>query len=233
MQYFFEPELQNGTETLNEDESAHCIKVFRHREGDNIGLLDGHGGIYQAIIKKANPKQLSFEIINKKIVPSPSYKIHLAIAPTKNSDRMEWLVEKLTEIGVTEISLIFTQNSERRKYRTDRLHKKVIGAIKQSKNPFLPVLHEPVDLNNFLTIDAADQKFIAFVDSDNPHHLKSLAISQKKYSVLIGPEGDFTREELKLCSEKGYRKVTLGENVLRTETAGFVAVNTLHLINTL
>lgn len=232
MQYFFEPGIPDGAETLNEDESAHCIKVFRHKEGDQIGLLDGKGGIYKAIIRKANPKNVVFEILEKGITPTPSYHIHLVIAPTKNADRMEWLVEKLSEIGVASISLIFTQNSERRKYRADRLQKKIIMALKQSKNPYAPQLNKPVDLNNFLKDDIEHQKFIAFVDPENPVHLKRLAKPLSSYTILVGPEGDFTKEELTACIAAGYDKVSLGGNVLRTETAGLVAVNTLHLINT-
>ncbi|MGK7388954.1 MAG: RsmE family RNA methyltransferase [Candidatus Cyclobacteriaceae bacterium M2_1C_046] len=232
MQYFFEPGIPEGTETLNEEESVHCIKVFRHKEGDQIGLIDGKGGVYKAVIRKANPKNVVFEILERNISPSPSYQIHLVIAPTKNADRMEWLVEKLAEIGVTSINLVFTQNSERRKYRIDRLQKKIIAALKQSKNPFAPQLYEPVDLQVFLNKENTHQKFIAFVDPENPDHLSTKGKPDSSYTILIGPEGDFTKEELYECIAVGYEKVSLGNHVLRTETAGLMAVHTLHLINT-
>lgn len=232
MQYFFQPEILDGADSLNEEESAHCIKVFRHKEGDIIGILDGKGGLYEAVIKEAHPKKVKFTIQNKKTVPPPAYDLHLAIAPTKSSDRMEWLTEKLTEIGISSIHLIYTQNSERRKYRIDRLEKKMIAALKQSKNPFAPHIYPPVDLKEFLSKKTSDQKFVAFVDPENKMNLNDAARKEVSTTILIGPEGDFTKEEIELCKSAGYAMISLGGNILRTETAGLVAVHTLHLINT-
>lgn len=231
MNYFYAPQLKDGADFLNEEESAHCVRVLRHKEGDTIGLLDGKGGKYTASIRQANPNKTSLNILDKIIIPTPSYKIHLAITPTKNADRMEWLVEKLTEIGVDQISLFFSQNSERRKYRTDRLEKKIIGALKQSKNPFLPQLNEPVVYNDLLTRVADDERFIAYVELEERLTLFNLAKKNKSTTILIGPEGDFTSEEVQQAEKTGFQRVSLGRNILRTETAGLLACHAIHLIN--
>lgn len=144
---------------------------------------------------------------------------------------MEWLVEKLTEIGVDRISLFFSQNSERRKYRIDRLEKKIISAMKQSKNPFIPQLNNPVKFSGLLSGCSEEQKFIAFVDQQNSHMLYDLAEKNRSVLVLIGPEGDFTSAEVSEAEKAGFRKISLGRNILRTETAALMSCHTIHLIN--
>lgn len=233
MNYFYAPHLSEGADFLDEDESAHCIRVLRHKEGDKIGLLDGKGGKYTAIIRQADPKNVTFTISGQLTVKKPSYSIHLAIAPTKNSDRMEWLAEKITEIGVDKISLFYSKNSERRKYKTIRLQKKIVNALKQSQNPFLPQLNDPIEFETLIAGQPEDQKFIAFVDSDNSLLLHQTAKKDTSTIILIGPEGDFTSGEVRQAENKGYRKVSLGKNILRTETAGIIACHSINLINSL
>ena len=232
MDYFYAPGIPEGADFLDEEESAHCVRVLRYKEGDVIGLLDGRGGKYSATIRQANPKNLSFTILDRSVTKKAPYSIHLAIAPTKNADRMEWLAEKLTEIGVDKITLFFSANSERRKYNTRRLQKKLVTALKQSKNPFLPELTGPVELNTLFTSQPEKQKFIAFVDADNTLMLQQAVQKKSSALILIGPEGDFTAGEVQQAEKEGYQKVSLGKNVLRTETAGLIACHTIHLINT-
>jgi 16S rRNA (uracil1498-N3)-methyltransferase len=233
MNYFYAPHITKGADFLDEDESVHCIKVLRHKEGDKIGLLDGKGGIYTAVIRHADPKKLTFRTSHQEVVKKAPYSIHIAIAPTKNSDRMEWLAEKITEIGTDKISLFFSKNSERRKYKTSRLQKKLVSALKQSRNPFLPQLNDPVDFEALITGQPETQKFIAYVDTDNPLMLHQAAQKNISTIVLIGPEGDFTPGEVRQAESEGYKKVSLGKNILRTETAGLIACHSIHLINSL
>lgn len=233
MNYFYAPHAADGGGFLNEDESSHCVKVLRHKEGDKVGLLDGQGGKYKALIQEANPKKVLFSISDQEIIKKAPYTIHIAIAPTKNSDRMEWLAEKITEIGADEISLFFSSNSERRKYKSHRFQKKLISALKQSKNPFLPQLNDPVGFKDLLKKQAEAQKFIAYVDTYNPLMLNKAAQKNLPTIILIGPEGDFTADEVKTAESAGYKKVSLGKNILRTETAGIIACHSIHLINSL
>lgn len=231
MNYFYAPQASEGIEFLDEEESAHANRALRLKNGDKIGLLDGKGSQYLAIINSSSSKKVNFSILEKKTAAPHHFTIHLLIAPTKNTERMEWLVEKLTEIGVTKISLFFSQNSERRKYRTDRLEKKIIAALKQSKNPFLPELMEPIEFNSVISQVTEEQKFIAYVDHKNPDTLFNKVHKAKNTAILIGPEGDFTKEEVILAENVGFKKISLGKNVLRTETAGLIACHAIHLIN--
>lgn len=231
MHYFYEPGIPDGVEVLNEDESSHCIRVFRLKQGDQIGLLDGQGGSYSALIVKDHPKKVGFKIIDQKRTSPPSYTIKLAIAPTKSNDRMEWLVEKLTELGYFELTLLTTFNSEKRKFREDRLIKKCVAALKQSKNLFMPKINSLIPLEKFIKQDEGEQRFIAYVDPTNPEKLVHNVKKNQAYTLLIGPEGDFSQEEVMRCQDAGYKKISLGNNTLRTETAALIGAHTLHLIN--
>lgn len=233
MNYFYAPHVPDGGDFLNEDESSHCVRVMRHKEGDKIGLLDGQGGKYTAFIRHADPKRVVYSISDQEVIKKAPYTIHIAIAPTKNSDRMEWLAEKITEIGTDEISLFFSSNSERRKFKTHRLQKKLINAMKQSKNPFLPQLNDPVEFEDLIKKQPETQKFIAYVDNDNPVKLHKVAQKNLSTIILIGPEGDFTAGEVIKAESAGYKKVSLGKTILRTETAGIIACHSIHLINSL
>lgn len=198
-------------------------------EGQNLDLTDGRGFFYVAKITKADPKKSAFEILEKRQGTKRDFHIHIAIAPTKNADRIEWFIEKATEIGIDQISFMLCKNSERKVINHERLEKVAISAMKQSQQAWLPQLSPMTPFKEIISAQA-DQKFIAYVDSENPKHLKTAATRGKKYTVLIGPEGDFSKEELSQAMNLGFEKVSLGQNRLRTETAGLVAVQILNLI---
>lgn len=230
MNLFYQPNIPQGIFHLNHEESHHAIRVLRMNEGQELNLTDGLGSFYLAKITKPDPKKCEFEITGNKLAKPKPFHIHIAIAPTKNTDRTEWFVEKATEIGIDQISFMRCQNSERKMINCERIEKIAISAMKQSQQVWLPRISEIIPFKEILKI-SADQKFIAFVDSSNPKHLQSVTSPLKKYLILIGPEGDFSNEELELATQNGFEKVSLGPNRLRTETAGLVAVQILNFIN--
>jgi 16S rRNA (uracil1498-N3)-methyltransferase len=227
---FYQSKISEGVLNLDAEESRHAVKVLRMVKGDALHLTDGRGFFYTAQITDADAKKCSFEIIEKKQSAKRGYQIHIAIAPTKNADRIEWFVEKATEIGIDEISFMLCKNSERKNINLERIEKIAISAMKQSGQAWLPKISAIVPFKEILKHNAS-QKFIAFVDEKNTNHLKSMAKSNGNYLVLIGPEGDFSQEELNLALENNFKKVSLGSNRLRTETAGLAACQILNLIN--
>ncbi|HET8859151.1 16S rRNA (uracil(1498)-N(3))-methyltransferase [Marivirga sp.] len=228
MQIFYQSELPN-VNYLEPEESKHCIKVLRKQLGDEIQIIDGKGTFYKAKISNVNHKKCEFEVFEKINDKKPTIHRHLAIAPTKNLDRMEWLVEKATEIGIDEISFLECQNSERNILKLDRLEKKVVSAMKQSIKAYQPRLNELRKFKDFISSPNAKNKYIAFVDFDNPLHFKTQLRKQEDALILIGPEGDFTKEEIELARQNGFVSVSLGNSRLRTETAGIVAIHLMNL----
>lgn len=229
MQLFYQPELANNHCWLTEDESKHCIKVLRKREGEVIVVTDGHGFFYDCIITRANAQRCEFDIREKQAEAKKLFRIHLAIAPTKNPDRLEWLIEKATEFGIDEITLIDCDHSERSFIKTERLVKVAISAMKQSQKATLPIINPLQEFSSILDYPA-EQKFIAYVDHSNPKHLLHEAIKEKSYLICIGPEGDFSKEELASALSRHFIKVSLGDSRLRTETAGMAACCLLNAI---
>jgi 16S rRNA (uracil1498-N3)-methyltransferase len=227
---FYQPNIVEGILNLDLEESRHAVKVLRMVKGDELRLTDGKGCFYTARITDDNPKKCGFEIIDKRHIAKRNYRIHIAIAPTKNADRMEWFVEKATEMGVDQISFILCQNSERKTINLDRMEKIAISAMKQSGQAWLPQLSGIIPFKEILKSEAS-QKFIAFVDETNSDHLKSMAKANGNHLVLIGPEGDFREGELSSALLADFKKTSLGKNRLRTETAGLVACQILNLIN--
>jgi len=227
---FYQPGIPEGITHLDAEESRHAVRVMRMSEGGQLTITDGKGFFYSAKITKADSKKCVFEVLDKKEVLKRNFHIHIAIAPTKNADRIEWFVEKATEIGVDEISFIFCRNSERKTINLDRMEKIAVCAMKQSQQAWLPKINDIVPIKKVIST-TSDQKFIAYVDATNPKHLQSVTQQDKKYLVLIGPEGDFSKEELDLAIQSGFEKVSLGNNRLRTETAGLAAVQILGLVN--
>jgi 16S rRNA (uracil1498-N3)-methyltransferase len=224
---------------LAEDEAKHCLKVLRMKIGDTLHLTDGNGNLATVKIVTDNLKKCVVDIENiTNYTKNNKHFIHIAIAPTKNAERMEWFVEKCVEIGVDEISFLQTEHTERTYFNDERILKKAISAMKQSLNFHLPKLNPLRSLENFYKSDFTQdhrkentQLFIAYVDKTNPETLFKSAIPNKNYCVLIGPEGDFSKTELEQALELGFRCVSLGNSRLRTETAGIVACNTLNLLN--
>lgn len=200
------------------------------KAGDTIEITDGSGFFYKATIKEADPKKCTFSITGKTETPRRPFSISIAIAPTKSIDRTEWFVEKAIETGIEQIHFVLCKNSERKSVNMERMNKIAVSAMKQSRQARLPVLHDMTALKNVLSLPAS-QKFLCYVDQENPHHLKSLAKANSDYLVLIGPEGDFAQEELTLAVDHNFVKTSLGSNRLRTETAALTACQVLNFIN--
>jgi 16S rRNA (uracil1498-N3)-methyltransferase len=229
MQLFFEPNILTQA-SLGHEESHHAIQVLRHRQGDIINIVDGKGSWVKALINKIDKKICTLSV--QSVVENykkPGHHIHIAIAPTKNLERIEWFVEKATEIGVQEISFVQCQKSERKELKNSRLYKAAVAAMKQSKQAYLPKINEITTLKELLKQDfSAMDKFVAAVDFDNIIYLQDTQLKTTNSLVLIGPEGDFANQELETLVKSGFCKVSLGSTVLRTETAGIVAVNILN-----
>lgn len=200
------------------------MRVLRMAIGDKFELTDGKGTLSQAELTSTEVKGASFRLISTSNVPKRPWSIHLAIAPTKNIDRMEWMVEKLVEIGIEKISFVRCAKSERPTVPMERLNKLVVSAMKQSRQAWLPEVCDIIGFKDFLSTAVENQRFIAHVDERNPDQLNNVFKPGESTVLLIGPEGDFTIEEVSQAKEVGFRKVSLGPNVLRTETAGLVGV---------
>lgn len=228
---FYQPDLPNGTLYLDPEESRHCIKVLRKRNGDSIHVTDGKGTLYNCTITDARPERCTFVIESSEQEKQKSFRIHIAIAPTKNPDRTEWFVEKAIEIGVDEITFVTCDNSERASVKLERIEKLALSAMKQSLKFTVCKINNIKPLRDCISQADEQQKFIAYVDQANPDELFKLAVRDQSYRVLIGPEGDFSPGELTLALEHGFKKVALGPSRLRTETAGIAACHTLNLIN--
>lgn len=204
---------------------------MRYQLGDELPVTDGKGNLYFCSIDSTSGRTCTLGIIRSEFKPKPDHHIHIALAPTKSSDRTEWFVEKATEIGIQEITFIQTHHSERSRINTERMQRVAISAMKQSGQVWLPEIHGLTDFKSLLKTDA-EQKFIAYVDKENTSiHLFHQAAKHKRYLVLIGPEGDFSPVEISEATKSGFKQINLGINVLRTETAGLAACHTLNVLN--
>lgn len=231
MHLFFTPDLKQDDFRLPEEESRHCTKVLRLKEGDVVHLVDGRGTFYTARLSSFTGRQCQVEIIReeKEYGRQPFY-IHIALAPTKSMDRLEWFVEKATEIGIHEISLLQCQRSERKQVNLDRLEKIAVSAMKQSVKAYQPKINALIPYKVFLNTTLPKKSFIAHLEEPNRQSLKEVFSPKDTYCVLIGPEGDFTPAEIEAAYGQGIRPVTLGSSRLRTETAALVACHTLHVL---
>lgn len=232
MNLFYAPDITNSkTYVLSETESKHAIRVLRLIKGDEITLIDGKGNFYTTQITDDNAKKCIVEIID--IVKEKKHQpfIHIAIAPTKNNDRMEWFVEKCTEIGISEITPLLCSNSERKKIKSERLIKTAISAMKQSLKATLPQINELTTFKDLIATSFDGEKLIAHCYEDEKSPLKNSYEKKKNVLILIGPEGDFSKEEIELAIQHNFEPITLGESRLRTETAGILACHTIHLMN--
>ncbi len=233
MQLFFQEKIELPITFLDEEESRHLVKVLRKKQGDSIRLTDGQGHVFDCVILEASLKKTSLKILTSTEISKDKFHIHLAIAPTKSPERMEWMVEKITEIGFHELTLLETMNSERSFLKTDRLHKKVISACKQSLKYRVPTLNQTKKLSELIKSKEFEdfQQFIAYVDEDHENHLLDVAKPAGKYLILIGPEGDFDPKEINDAFQAGFQPVSLGKSRLRTETAGLATVQMLQVLN--
>ena len=230
---FYAPDILSIQE-LPEEESGHAIRVLRHQAGDVIKVVDGEGTWYDCRITIAHPKHCAVEIISSAPDKHWSYGVELVVAPTKNLDRMEWFLEKATEIGIDRFIPIKSRFSERKELKTERMRKIAVSAMKQSLKATLPVIDEMTDIKKVIQEPFDGQKFIAHCMENSPRQLLSHLIeSGKNVRILIGPEGDFSPEEVSLAIENDYKPISLGEQRLRTETAALASVHTIHIINEL
>lgn len=231
MAIFYVPNI-NSEAVLPEEESLHAVKVLRLQAGSEIELVDGVGGYYIARITSAHHKRCGFEIVeSKQNFGKRNYNLHIAIAPTKSMDRLEWFVEKATEIGVDSITCIVCKHSERKIVKSERLEKIIVSAAKQSKKAYFPVLNELVSFNDLLKTYGAEHKFIAHCYEDDKRILQGEVPANSDVLILIGPEGDFSPDEVENAISSGFVPVSLGQSRLRTETAGVVAACTLAFKN--
>ena len=218
MRSFYDSNINNSsnTHTLSEEESKHIIRSLRMANGDSLIVLDGKGNSFECEIKNDHPKKCELEIVKVNQTSEPKFEIHIAVAPTKQTERIEWFIEKATEIGLTEFTPIQCSNSERSKIKTERLTKKAISAMKQSQRLFLPKINELSDIKTFIS-NHPNGLIAHCYDTER----SSLSKSFKAINcpIIIGPEGDFTKEEIDFALENGYKTITLGDNRLRTETA--------------
>lgn len=233
MQLFYTPYISGNNYTLHENESKHCIRVLRMSKGDIIHLTDGFGNLYKAKIDDNNPKACHIKIIEKfENFEKRDYYIHIAISPTKSIDRFEWFLEKATEIGIDEITPILTDRSERKQVKTERLEKIVISAMKQSIKAFKPKINKLVSLSEFINHKKTEEVLgIAHCNEGVKKRIPEIYSKGQSCLILIGPEGDFSPEEVAIASLNGFKQVSMGEARLRTETAGVVACHSVSFMN--
>ncbi|AKD04770.1 16S rRNA (uracil(1498)-N(3))-methyltransferase [Pontibacter korlensis] len=232
MHLFYTPDINSESYILSEEESKHCTRVLRLSDGDIVYLVDGIGGLYTAIIQDAHHKRCQLQVIDKQIEYGKlPYTTHIAVAPTKNMDRMEWFVEKAVEIGVSEITFLLCEHSERKNLRLDRLEKIAVSAMKQSQKGYLPLLNDLTPFHRFVQKSLPDCTFIAHLEEDATKSVKDYYKFGKPHCIMIGPEGDFSAAEIAAAYEAGIKPVTLGQSRLRTETAALVACHTLNVLH--
>ncbi len=233
MQLFYTSEINplDKEFSFDKDESKHIVKVLRKSEGQVIHITDGKGNLYISEIILASEKKCTVKINEVINHPANSFYIHLVVAPTKMNDRYEWFLEKASEIGVNEITPIICDNSERKIIKTERFDKILQSAMKQSNQFYLPKLNEPITFKQFMAQNQEGELFIAHCEERNKTLLKDTIEKNKRYTLLIGPEGDFSSKEIDTALDKGFKPVSLGHTRLRTETAAVVGCHTFVLLN--
>ena len=222
MHYFYSPDIIQSFVTLSNEESEHCVRVMRHREGDVVRVTDGCGHLAEAVVAEAHPKKCLLQILQQLTDNLLTHNgLHLAVAPTKNADRMEWLLEKAVEIGICSLTFLQCDHSERPRVNLDRLRRVAIAALKQCQTTWLPTM-EVLTFNEFIEKQRpwVANRYIAWCDDKNTRQFAAEPFTAKEVVLLIGPEGDFSEREIALAREAGYTEVKLGNRRLRTETAG-------------
>ena len=233
MQLFYNSEIKKSDLTFffDKEESKHIVKVLRKKEGGKIFITNGLGYLFESEIIMASEKKCEVKITKETFQEPTAFYTHIAVAPTKMNDRLEWFLEKATEIGIHEITPIICDHSERKVYKIDRAEKIIQAAMKQSLHFYLPKINEPVSLSQFVKSKIDGQKFIAHCEETDKKSFKNEVIKDEKITILIGPEGDFSTKEINLAIDNNFIPVTLGNTRLRTETAALVACHTIALIN--
>ncbi len=235
MQLFYNPDLvSTSTEVIfSKEESKHIAKVLRKQDGDTLQITNGKGYMFQVTLTLTNPKKCQAKVLSTHKQETLPYSLHLAVAPTKLNDRYEWFLEKATEIGITEITPIICDHSERKIVKLERLEKKVISAMKQSLKAYAPIVHPVISFSDFIKSqeNSEQQKYIAYCEESDKKSLKSLLEAKQSILILIGPEGDFSTREIEMAKLKSFVPVSLGTSRLRTETAALVACHSVAFIN--
>lgn len=237
MQLFYAPEISLPRHTLSEEESKHCVRVLRMKPGDELHLTDGRGTLHRCKVVDDNVKRCTVEIVESTAeYEKMSYRLTLAVAPTKNIDRFEWFLEKATEVGISEIYPLLSEHSERKEIKHEREEKVITSAVKQSLKAYHPTLHPMTRFKDLATMPFDGDKFIAHCNSEvgsQREYLGSLIKKGASTLILIGPEGDFSEEEIIFAIDNGFKPITLGKERLRTETAAVVATVITSTINKL
>ena len=231
MDLFFGIASDDNSITLDETESNHLINVKRAKTGDLIQVTDGKGNLFSAELLNIQQRQCKLLVRTSEKTISTKFKLHIALAPTKNIDRMEWFLEKATETGIDEISFIICRHSERREIKTERLQRVLISSMKQSLKTFLPKMNQPKNFNNFIKEKNDSTKLLFSMDANKDQNLKKHYRAGSSLTALIGPEGDFHPEELKLAIENNFMLTSLGDQRLRTETAALSVCTLFNFIN--
>lgn len=233
MHVFYTPDINADQYTLNEEESRHCTKVLRLTVGDHVFLIDGRGGLYEAEIVLETKRNVTLRVLSvQREYQKRKHHLHIAVAPTKNIDRIEWFLEKATEIGIDEISPVICERSERKIIKEDRLFKVITSAVKQSLQAYHPVLNPAMSLSDFVKRTHAGTKMLAHcVDGEPRQYISELIRPEEKYVILIGPEGDFSPAEIALALQNDFKPLTLGNTRLRTETAALAACFEVNYLN--
>jgi 16S rRNA (uracil1498-N3)-methyltransferase len=233
MQLFYNPQLDPNTESFSFDreESKHIVKVLRKKDGDILYVTDGKGRLYTTEIALASDNKCTVKVVSYEQAEASKIHLHLAVAPTKMNDRYEWFLEKATEIGISEITPIICDHSERKQINTERFEKILVSAMKQSNQYHLVKLNQPIALKDFLKLQFDGQLFIAHCAETQRQSLKHTLQPNQNVTLLIGPEGDFSPTEISLALQKNYIPVMLGETRLRTETAAIVACHSVVFAN--
>ena len=229
---FYTPDINGLKYTLNEEESNHAVRVLRLKANDEITLIDGRGGWYRACIVDAQHKRCVVEVLDQQTkYGKRPYRLHIGICPTKNMDRFEWFIEKTTEIGIDEITPLLCEHSERKQINPERLQRIMIAAMKQSKKAYLPKLNEITSFGKWLMTLSANANYIAHCNDGGQQPLKFLYTPGNDAVIAIGPEGDFSGQEIKQALCSGFKEISLGKSRLRTETAGVAACHGIYFIN--
>ena len=233
MQLFYNPTINETTEnfSFDKEESKHIIKVMRKKGGDILYVTNGLGQLFTTEITLGSDIKCTVKIISFEQAEKPKYHLHLAVAPTKMNDRYEWFLEKATEMGISEITPIICDHSERKFVKNDRFDKIILSAMKQSAQVFLPKLNEPIAFKDFIKNQTNGQLFIGHCEETEKKSLKNVLKPNTDVTILIGPEGDFSNKEIALAIENNYIPVSLGATRLRTETAAIVACHSVVLLN--
>ena len=233
MQLFYNSEIKSGdkTFTFDKEESKHIIKVLRKQEGHKIHITNGLGFLFISEITLGLDKKCEVKITEEQFSKPTCFYTHVAVAPTKMHDRLEWFLEKATEIGIHEITPIICEHSERKVYKIDRAEKIIQSAMKQSNQYYLPKINEAITLSEFIKKNHDGAKFIAHCEETDKKSFSKEIEKNKPITILIGPEGDFSTKEIKLALENNFIPVTMGNTRLRTETAALVACHTIVLKN--